>query len=170
MAVNPLKGEVALPEIGKGYFVAFTLADIAALKAEYGISYINSMEHACFNRDITELEKILAIGLRKRNSKGDAEKVGDDEEFFYDLHQRDDFDFDCVHKPIMDAIAKAWRNKTYDELVEEAAEARKKQDAENLKRAKEAAEEAGLPFNDALLSGLSNLLTHLASTQSPSGN
>lgn len=170
MAVNPLKGEVAIPEIGKGYLVAFTLADIAALEAEYGRDYFNDMEQACVDRSFTDLTKILAIGLRKRSSKGEVEKVGDDEEFFDDLHQREGFDMGCVAQPIMDAISKSWLGKTHAQLVEEAIEARKKQDAENLKRAKEAAEEAGIPFPEALQSELYRLLTNLASTQSPSGN
>lgn len=170
MGVNPLKGEVALPEIGKGYFVAFTLADIAALEAEYGRDFFNDMEQACVDRAFPDLTKILGIGLRKRNSKGEVEKVGDDEEFFDDIHQRDDFDMGCVAQPIMDAISKSWLGKTHAQLVEEAIEARKKQDAENLKRAKEAAESADLPFSEALSDGLFKLLTHMASIQSPSGN
>jgi hypothetical protein len=170
VAVNPLKGEVAIPEIGKGYFIAFTLADIAALEAEYGRDFFNDMEQACVDRAFPELTNILAIGLRKRNSKGEVEKVGDDEEFFHDLTQREDFDLACVYQPIMDAISKSWLGKTHAQLVEEAVEARKKQDAENLKRAKEAAEENGVPFDEALSSGLFKLLTHMASTQPPSGN
>lgn len=169
MAVNPLKGEVALPEIGKGYFVAFTLADIAALEEEYGRDYFNDMEQACVDRSFTELTKILAIGLRKRNGKGEVEKVGEDFDFD-ELHQRDDFDLASVCQPIMDAISKSWLGKTHAQLIEEAIEARKKQDAENLKRAKEAAEENGVPFDEALSSGLLKLLTHMASTQSPSGS
>lgn len=168
--VNPLKGEVAIPEIGKGFFVAFTLADIAALEAEYGRDFFNDMEQACVDRAFPDLTKILAIGLRKRNSKGEVEKVGDDDEFFDELHQREDFDMGCVAQPIMDAISKSWLGKTHAQLVEEAIEARKKQDADNLKRAKEAAEENGLPFNEALSDGLFKLLTYMASTQSPSGN
>lgn len=170
MTVNPLKGEVAIPEIGKGYFVAFTLSDIAALEAEYGRDFFNDMEQACVDRAFPDLTKILAIGLRKRTSKGEVEKVGDDEEFFDDLHQRDDFDMGCVAQPIMDAISKSWLGKTHAQLVEEAVEARKKQDAENLKRAKEAAEESGIPFDQALSSELYRLLTHLASAQPQSGN
>jgi hypothetical protein len=158
VAVNPLKGEVAIPEIGKGYFIAFTLADIAALEAEYGRDFFNDMEQACVDRAFPDLTKILAIGLRKRNSKGEVEKVGED------------FDLACVYQPIMDAISKSWLGKTHAQLVEEAVEARKKQDAENLKRAKEAAEENGVPFDEALSSGLFKLLTHMASTQPPSGN
>lgn len=168
--VNPLKGEVALPEIGKGYFVAFTLSDIAALEAEYGRDFFNDMEQACVDRSFTDLTKILAIALRKRTSKGAVEKVGHDDEFFDELHQREDFDMGCVAQPIMDAISKSWLGKTHAQLVEEAVEARKKQDAENLKRAKEAAESADLPFNEALSDGLSKLLTHMASAQSQSGN
>lgn len=169
MAVNPLKGEVAIPEIGKGYFVAFTLSDIAALEAEYGRGYFNEMEQACVERGFSDLTKILAIGLRHRNSKGEVEKVG--EHFDFDeLHQREDFDLACVCQPIMDAISKSWLGKTHAQLIDEAIEAKKKQDADNLKRAKEAAQDAGIPFDEALSSGLLKLLTHMASTQSPSGN
>jgi hypothetical protein len=169
VAVNPLKGEVALPDIGKGYFIAFTLADIAALEAAYGRDYFNDMEQACVDRSFTELTKILAIGLRKRNGKGEVEKVGEDFDF-EELHQREDFDLACVCQPIMDAISKSWLGKTHAQLIEEAVAARNKQDAENLKRAKEAAEESGIPFNEALSDGLLKLLTHMASTPSQSGN
>lgn len=169
MTFNPFKGEVALPEIGKGYFIAFTLSDIAALEEEYGRDYFNDMEQACVDRSFSELTKILTIGLRKRSGKGTVEKIG--EEFDFDeLHQREDFDLASVCQPIMDAISKSWLGKTHAQLVEEAVEARKKQDAENLKRAKEAAEESGVPFDEALSTGLFKLLTHMASTQSPSGS
>ena len=169
MAVNPLKGEVALTAIGKGYFIAFTLADIAALEAEYGRDYFNDMEQACVERALPDLVKILTIGLRKRNSKGVVEKVGEDFDF-EELHQRDDFDLGSVCQPIMDAISMSWLGKTHTQLVDEAIEARKKQDADNLKRAKEAAQEADIPFETALSDGLFKLLTHMASTQSQSGN
>ena len=168
MAVNPLKGEVALPQIGKGYFIAFTLADIAALEAEFGRDYFNHMEQACVDRSFANLVKILAIGLRKRDGN-DIAKIGDDDEFFESLHQRSDFDLASVNQPIMDAISMSWLGKTHSQLIEETIAARKKQDAENLTRAKEAAEEAGIPFDEALSTGLFTLLTHMASTQSQSG-
>lgn len=169
MAVNPYKGEVALPEIGKGYIIAFTLSDIAALEAEFGQDFFATMEQACLNLQITKLVQILTIGLRKRNSNGEAEKVGEDFDFDA-LHQRKDFNFASVCPKIMDAISMSMLGKTHKELIEEALEARKQEDVENLRRAKEAAEEAGLPFNEALSDGLLNLLTNLASTPSPSGN
>lgn len=169
MAVNPMKGEVALPEIGRGYFVAFNLADFASLEAEYGRDFFNDMEQACVDRAFPDLVKILTIGMRKRDSAGVVGRAGDGFDF-ENLLQQDDFDLGCVCQPIMDAVSKAWLNKTHKELVEEAIEARKQQDAENLKRAKEAAEENGIPFDEALSSGLLRLLMHMASTPSPSGN
>lgn len=168
--VNPMKGEVALPEIGQGYFIAFRLADIQALEAEYGKGiFYGKIEEACLQRSYTDLPKILAIGLRKRNSKGEVEKVG--EEFDFDeLLGRDDFDIESVYLPVLDSVSLSWLNKTRDQVVEEFRENQKNQDAENLKRAKEAAEAADLPFSEALSDGLFKLLTHMASTQSPSGN
>lgn len=169
MAVNQYKGEVALPEIGKGYLIAFTLADIAALEAEFGQEFFTVMEEACARLSIPTIVKILKIGLRRRKSDGNVEKVGEDFDFD-ELHQRDGFSFNMVCQQIMDAIAMSLLGKTHRQLIEEALEDRKKQDVENLKRAKEVADEAGLPFNEALLDGLSNLLTNMASTPSQSGN
>lgn len=170
MTVNPYKGEVAIPEIGKGYLIAFTLDDIAALEAEFGRGYFEEMEQACLvHRSPPTIAKILTIGLRKRNSRGEVEKVGEDFDFA-GLHNRKEFDWASVCQPIMDAISMSWLNKPYAQLVEEALEARKKEEAENLKRAKEAAEEAGIPFEEALSGQLFNLLTHMASTPSQSGN
>lgn len=167
---NKYKGEVAIPEIGKGYFIAFTLADIAALEAEFGRGYFDAMEQACLvDLALPDIIKILTIGLRKRNGRGEAEKVGEDLDY-EELHRRDGFNYSCVCQPIMDAIAMSWLGKSHAELVADALEARKKQDAENLKRAAEAANEAGLPFNEALSGQLFNLLTHMASTPFQSGN
>lgn len=170
MATNKYRGEVALPALGKGVFIAFDLEDFAELEAEFGRQFFNVMEQACVDRALPDLTKILSIGLRKRDSKG-VEKIGED--FDFRAAFQSGYDFADAAKPIMDAVSMAWLGKTHAELVEEATKAaeaeRKKADAEGLKRAKEAAEEAGIPFDEALSSGLLKLLTHLASAQSQSG-
>jgi hypothetical protein len=163
MTVNRFRGEVALPDFGEGVFLAFDLEDFNEIEGEFGRQFYDRFEQACIDFSLPDLTKIMAIGLRKRDGDGKVEKTG--KSFDFRGKFQDGYDFRQATQPIMDAISVSWLGKTHAELVEDALEARKKQDAENLKRAKEAADAADLPFDEASSSGLLNLLIALASGQ-----
>lgn len=163
MTANKFRGEVAFPDFGEGVFIAFDLEDFNEIEEEFGRQFYERFEQACVDFSLPDLTKILAIGLRQRSGTGEAEKIG--KAFDFRAKFQEGYDFRKATQPIMDAISVSWLGKTHAELVEDALEARKKQDAENLKRAKEAAESADVPFDEALSSGLLNLLTALASAQ-----
>ena len=171
MAVNKYRGEVSLPDFGKGAFLAFDLEDFSEIEDEFGRQFFEEFEKACLDFSLPDLVKILAIGLRQRGPDGGVQRIGP--EFGFREKFQAGYDFKKVTQPIMDAISMSWLGKTHAELVKEAIEARRKQDADNLQRAKEAAEEAGIPFDAALLEGLSKLLIDMASagmTNPPSGD
>lgn len=158
---NKYRGEVDMPAFGPGVFVAYDLEDFAAIEEEFGLRFFDAIEPRVFNASIPTITKMLEIGLRQRGADGAVEKIGPGHDFRA-LFQSG-YNFGDASLPIMNALAMSWLGKTHAELVDEALEAKKRDDAENLKRAKEAAEEAGIPFDEASLSGLSKLLTLMAS-------
>lgn len=168
MTANKWRGEVPFPALGKDVFISFPLPDLAALEAEYGDDFFAVIENAAGKASPSVLPTCMAIGLKRRNGDGAVEKVW--AEIGMPALEGEKFSLADIGKVLLDAISISWMHKTYDELVAEAVEARKKQDAENLKRAKEAADEAGLPFDEALSDGLLKLLTVLASAPTPSGS
>lgn len=165
---NKWRGEVPFAALGKGVFISFPLEDLAELEEQFGEDFFGAIEAAVSRSSPKVIPACLALGLKTRAADGTVSRVW--EEIGRPALQAEKFKLGDAAKPILDAISISWLQKTYDELVAEAVEARKKQDAEQLKRAREAAEGAGIPFNEALSDGLFRLLTGQASTQLPSGD
>lgn len=153
---NKYRGEVDLPTLGKGVFLAYDLDDFAVIEEEFGTQFFNAIETKVFEASLPAIRKMLAIGLRQRKN-GEVETIGEAFDF-HALHQRG-YNFGDAAKPIMNALSMSWIGKTHDELIDEALKERAKQDAESVARAKEAAEKAGVPFDEGFLRGLSTLLT-----------
>lgn len=159
---NKYRGEIAFPLDGKETFIRFELSDLAELEAVFGEEFFSAIEAACARASVQDIPKILAIGLKVREG-------AEDHRAWASINQRAileaGFRVGEAAKPIMDAVCWSWLQKSYDDVVAEAIEAAKKADAEKLKRAKEAADEAGIPFNEALSDGLLKLLTDMASAR-----
>ena len=151
---NRYRGEIPFPQAGEGAFVHFSLADLAELEDLFGRNFFGEIEEAAFHASPRDLPKCLGIGLKSRDAEGKVTRIWDDLD-----HAALKFTMADVGEPILDAISQSHLGKTYKELVEEAEEARKKAEAERIKELKEAAEKADLPFDKALLEGLSKLLT-----------
>ena len=168
MTANKYRGEVALPDFGEGVFLAFDLDDFYEIEEAFGRQFYDKFESACVDLSLPDIRRILTIGMRKRDADGKVEKIGKD--FDYRSLFQAHYDFRKTTQPIMDAISVSWLGKTHAELVEEAIEARKKQDADAIQRAKEAAEANDIPFDEALSSGLLRLLTGMASQVTTNAN
>lgn len=166
--VNKWRGEVPFAPLGKGVFISFPLEDLAELEEQFGEDFFGAIENGVGRASPKVLPACLAIGLKRRDAAGEVELIWDT--VGRDALQAEKFKLADTGKPILDAVSISWLQKSYDELVAEAEEARKKHDADKLKRAKEAAEEAGIPFDEALLEGLSKLLTGSGSTPYLSGD
>lgn len=164
---NKWRGEVPFPALGKGVFISFPLEDLAELEDQFGEDFFGVIEGAASRASPKVLPAVLALGLKRRDGD-EVERIWDD--VGRPALQAEKFKLSDAAKPILDAIAISWLQKTYDELVAEAVEARKKQDADLVKRAKEAAESNDIPFDAALSEGLLKLLTGSESTPSPSGD
>jgi hypothetical protein len=153
---NKWRGEVPFPALGEGVYISFPLEDLAELEDRFGEKFFEEIERLGLNASPKAIPAVLTIGVKQRLPDGAERKVWQD--IGPHALREEKFKLSDAFRPIMDAIAISWLQKTYDELVAEAVEARKKADADKMKRAKEAAEEAGLPFDEALLEGLSRLL------------
>jgi hypothetical protein len=168
MAANKHRGEVAFPAAGKQAFIRFTMDDLAELETLFGEEFFGEIERGCDKLSPTKIGNCLSVGLKSRAADGAVSRIWDDS----GKAALDDGRFllkDAV-VPIMDALAMSMFGKTYAALIEEAIELRKKQDVADLKHAKEAADEAGVPFDEASLGALSKLLIGMACARSGSGN
>lgn len=165
---NRWRGEVPFPALGKGAFISFPLEDLAELEDQFGEDFFGVIEAAVARASPKVLPACLSIGLKSRDAEGNVTRIWDD--VGRPALHAEKFKLADAAKPILDAIAISWLQKTYDELVAEAVEARKKHDAEMVKRAKEAAEANDVPFDAALSEGLLKLLTGSGLTPSPSGD
>lgn len=163
---NKWRGEVEFPALGEGAFVSFPLEDLVELETRFGDDFFSVIEQRI--GALSVLIACMSIGLKSRDAEGKVTRIWDDA----GRAGFDDGKFDIVDmgKTILNAIALSYMHKSYDELVADALARQKEHDAANLKRAKEAAEEAGIPFNEALSDGLSKLLIALGSVPTPSGN
>jgi len=165
---NKWRGEVPFPALGKGVYVSFPLEDLAELEDQFGEDFFDVIERATVRLSPKIVPAVLAIGVKRRDSAAVEHKIWED--VGLEAFSAGKFSLADARLPIMDAISLSWLHKPYEKLIEEAIEARKKADADNLKRAKEAAQEAGIPFDEALSEGLSRLLTAQESTLSQSGD
>jgi len=160
---NRWRGEIPFPALGKDVFISFPLDDLAELEDRFGEDFFTIIEARSAKLSYKTISACLSVGLKRRNKDGSVSLIWETEGKEALLAEK--FKLSDAVKPILDALSISLLQKTYDELIAEAVELQKKQDAENLKRVKEAAEEAGVPFNEALSDGLFKLLTSLGSTQ-----
>lgn len=150
------RGEIAFPALGKGMFISFPLEDLAELENLFGEDFFGAIEKGAVRGSPGILMQCLSIGLKSRDAAGTISKVWDGID--KQAANEKGFKISDAGVPVMDAISISWLGKTYEELVKEAVEAQKKADAETVKRLKEAAESANIPFSEALSEGLSKLL------------
>lgn len=166
-AVNRYRGEVPFRRGAEGAFLRFSLQDLAELEDTFGRDFFATVEEAALYASPRDLPKVLAIGLKRRDGDGNAVRIWDEIE-------TDPLPFQLSEagQPILEAIAQAHLGKSYEDLIKEAEEARKKQATEAIKQAKEAAEQAGAPFeaSEALLNAVLALQTGSASTPTQSGD
>ena len=173
---NRHRCEVPFSKLGEGLFIRFSLADLSELESEFGVTFFDEIETACSKFSPTITGTCLRIGLKRKGDGGHDIRVFSDID--WDKAQEDGYTVGDAAKPILEAIAQSWLNKSYDQLIKEAEEARKARDQaqrdaiqDAIKEASEAAKEANLPFDDEALSKmLSNMLTGLELTQQPSGD
>lgn len=165
--VNRYRGEVPFPPAGKGAFLRFSLDDLAELEDAFGREFFIKIEEAALYASPRDLPKVLAIGLKTRDDDGIATRI-------WDAIEKDPLPFKLsdAGQPVLEAIAQAHLGKSYEDLIKEAEEARKKQATDAIKQAKEAADAAGAPFeaSEALLNALLELQTGSGSVPSTSGN
>lgn len=163
---NRYRGEIPFPPAGKGAFIRFSLDDLAQLEDLFGRNFFGVIEEACGWASPRDIPKVLSVGLKCRDGEATV-RIWDDIE-------KDPLPFKLADaaKPILDAIAQAHLGKSYDDLLKEAEEARKKQAEIAIKEAKEAAEKQGVPFeaSEALLNALLMSQTAQESAPSTSGN
>lgn len=162
---NKWRGEVEFPALGEGAFVSFPLEDLVELETRFGDDFFSVIEQRIGAPSV--LIACMSVGLKSRDAEGKVARVWDDAGRAG--YEAEKFGVADMGKAILDAIALSYMHKSYDDLVAEAVARQKEQDAANLKRAKEAAEEAGIPFNEALSDGLSKLLIALGSVPTQSG-
>lgn len=170
---NKWRGEVPFAALGKGVFISFPLEDLAELEEVFGEDFFGAIEGGLRPNDAMGRVSpkiamgVLSIGLKRR--VGDAVQRIWDEEGRAAL-QDGHFKLADAAKPILDAISLSWLQKSYDELLADALDARKKNDAALIQRAKEAAEQNGIPFDEALSDGLLKLLIGSESIPSQYGD
>lgn len=163
---NKYRGEVPFPQAGKGAYIRFELADIADLEDAFGESFFETIEKACSQNSVKGITKILEIGLKVRDGSEERRIWS---ELDHKAMLEKGFKIGEADRPIMEALSWSWLQKSYETLIAEAIEAKKKADAEAVQYAKGVAEEAGVPFDEALSSGLLKFLTGLNSAPSTSG-
>lgn len=169
---NKFKGEVPFPFVGKGAFVRFSLDDMAECEDAFGPEWIGDIEVAARNGSAKNLSKVLSLVLKTRDADGSVTRIWDDID--KDDLQDKGFAFNSeVGKVILDAMYLASPiQKTYDEVIKEAEEARKKLADDAIVKAKEAAKEHDVPFETILplFNALWGLPTEPESAPSTSGN
>lgn len=164
---NAHRCEVALPQIGEGLYLRFTLADLAELETEYGLKFFDVIEEGAAAMSVVILTKCLSVGLKRRSAAGEERAWGGLDK---DALLNAGFYVDMAARPVMDAITLSWMGKSYQELVDAAQAAEKERVRAAVKQVKEAADEAGLPFDgQASLEALFKLLMSPGSAQSESG-
>ena len=150
---NKYRGEVAFPLGGRASFIRFSLHDFAEVEEHFGKSFWGPVEVSCAEAVTTDIVKLLSIGLKCRDGAGKVTRVWDDLD--QDALQDDGFRPGDASMAIMEAISWSYMQKSYEDLIKDALEARKKQTAEAAKQLAEVAKDAGLPFTEeALLSAL----------------
>lgn len=140
---NKFRGEIAVPVLGNGAYLRFSLDDLAELVGLFGRDFFGVVENAAAFADALDLQKVLAIGLKRRDGDKPVRIWG---EIDKDRLQDEGFSLDQVTKQILDALAYAQLQKSYAELVEEAEALRKKREDQAEEELREVAEKEGIPF------------------------
>jgi len=147
------RGEIAFPPAGEGAYIAFTLAEGEGLEQKYGEDFFEKIELAARNGVLGTMVHCIRIGLKRQLPDGRVERLAPaDTELAFHWSE--------AIPAVLDAVSHLVANCGYEELLARVADAHKKQLADAVASAKEAAETAGVPLSEeALVSALSNSLS-----------